>query len=577
MGPDDRPADPQRTPPASFTRWALVGVGVASGVFALVVVISVVSGGWAAWGADFTDAAETVAYILLATAIAFAAGATHGTLRIAWALVGVFPIVSVALTFFGFPEDGGPVWAQALDALALSALIVGLVLMVVPVLNRRQLVRFLLDAFIAGGSTAFLLIAGFELGKAVPATSATPELALLAVAVSVLAVVLAAVIVLVLAHTRRATPVWYRLVAGGLLTVLLALLVGALVALGGSTVYEQILAVASVPAWLMLALGAFMARDWPDEELEDPPAFAQWAVYVPFTLSILAAGFDYIEEGGLTPDLFFLAIGVVAIVTVRTLVILRENSVLTKTTEEQAAFKTQLLRFISHEMANPLSPLRLQVEVHKRTGSNDQRGGDVIERSVHRLESISKDVRALALAETGRLVQDFKVQDLRLHVRDACRAAQGLAERKGLTLKEEFTQQPCTVDMDVVRIGQVVDNLLSNAIKFTPKGGTITVRTGLKEDEAVVSVEDSGLGLNEGQLHGLFKAFGRVHGKDAPTGLGLGLYLSLIIVSAHNGRIWAESPGEGQGATFHFALPLADSIHSPDGPKHVAAPDDSEE
>jgi signal transduction histidine kinase len=102
----------------------------------------------------------------------------------------------------------------------------------------------------------------------------------------------------------------------------------------------------------------------------------------------------------------------------------------------------------------------------------------------------------------------------------------------------------------------VLDNLLGNAVKYSPEGGEIRVRVERQGDRALLSVSDEGIGLRPEELPRLFQLFSRLEAGREIEGSGLGLYIVHGIVAAHGGRIWAESPGPGAGATFTVALPL---------------------
>jgi signal transduction histidine kinase len=109
---------------------------------------------------------------------------------------------------------------------------------------------------------------------------------------------------------------------------------------------------------------------------------------------------------------------------------------------------------------------------------------------------------------------------------------------------------------DARRIEEVVQNLLSNAVKYTPNGGRIELNLSIDEASATVWVRDTGLGLTPEEASHVFERYYRGHDLRGLEGTGLGLYICQAIVSAHGGRIWAESPGLGQGSTFGFTLPL---------------------
>jgi signal transduction histidine kinase len=146
----------------------------------------------------------------------------------------------------------------------------------------------------------------------------------------------------------------------------------------------------------------------------------------------------------------------------------------------------------------------------------------------------------------------------------------GLDAARQLTNPEthplEFVTTPgkkWLVKADTARMEQVILNLLENALKYSPDGGVIRVK--LREYAAgeplpvaglELSIQDSGLGLEPEDLEHLFERYHRTrNGNHNISGLGLGLYISAEIVRQHNGRIWATSPGAGQGSTFYLALP----------------------
>ena len=115
---------------------------------------------------------------------------------------------------------------------------------------------------------------------------------------------------------------------------------------------------------------------------------------------------------------------------------------------------------------------------------------------------------------------------------------------------------PLIFQADRYRINQVISNILSNAIKFTSsnkEGGAVSVTTGKKNSQAIVTVKDTATGIDPEILPKLFTKFAT---KSQTGGTGLGLFISKSIVEAHGGKIWAENNRDGKGATFSFSLPL---------------------
>jgi len=277
-------------------------------------------------------------------------------------------------------------------------------------------------------------------------------------------------------------------------------------------------------------------------------------------LGLALAGIAYVRvtQGHVSDLVAGLVLVLLALLALRMMLLARENRHLAARFQASDDFKTQLLRFISHEIANPLSPLKVQVRL-LQTGaaSAADKAWQAVERSIGRLESLSRDVRLMALAETRRIVQKTEPADLAPRIASAVQAHQAVAAQRGLVLRPDIQPMPLVVPIDGERFDQVVDNLLSNALKFTPKGGAIDIRLFRSPGgTAVFEVIDSGAGMSAEQQARLFSAFGRPQGSTTP-GLGLGLYLCKAIVDGHGGRISASSEGQGRGSRFRVELPAA--------------------
>jgi signal transduction histidine kinase len=150
----------------------------------------------------------------------------------------------------------------------------------------------------------------------------------------------------------------------------------------------------------------------------------------------------------------------------------------------------------------------------------------------------------------SRIVQDFGNQIDNPNLLLVCQSQEKQEDKNDLTF----------VRADKSRLIQVISNLLSNAIKFT-KEGIISVNVekhvkerekDIRQDEAIITIRDVGVGIDSKLLHTLFSKFAT----KSFAGTGLGLFISKSIVEAHGGRIWAENNSDGRGATFIFTLPL---------------------
>jgi PAS domain S-box-containing protein len=231
--------------------------------------------------------------------------------------------------------------------------------------------------------------------------------------------------------------------------------------------------------------------------------------------------------------------------------------------KEVNRFKTQFLNTAAHELATPLTPIRLQLHNLKTAGTSTspekrQHALQMLERNIDRLGALVNDLLEGARLQSNQLAIERKPVDLAKVLDDAVRN-QVVANEKGVRIAAEPSGPLWTLG-DVRRLSQVVDNLLSNAVKFTPAGKTVRVRALHASGGVAVFVEDEGIGISpEGQAK-LFQPFSQVHDTSQQTraGTGLGLYISKGIVEAHGGRIGVESAGLGKGTKFWFVLGAGD-------------------
>ena len=130
------------------------------------------------------------------------------------------------------------------------------------------------------------------------------------------------------------------------------------------------------------------------------------------------------------------------------------------------------------------------------------------------------------------------------------------ADAKGVRIEVDIDPDVGIVQGDPDRLQQVVWNLTSNAVKFTGRGGHVRVEMRRNGGDIIILVCDSGMGISSAFLPHLFERFRQAEsGTRRPGGLGLGLNISKQLIELHGGTITADSPGEGQGATFRITLP----------------------
>jgi signal transduction histidine kinase len=180
----------------------------------------------------------------------------------------------------------------------------------------------------------------------------------------------------------------------------------------------------------------------------------------------------------------------------------------------------------------------------------------VVERNSKRLMQLVGDLLFMAQVEAGKLALDLEEVDLNEVIRECLEAAQPTADDRQIDLVAEVSETP-TMLGDRSRLAQVLDNLISNALKFTPPSGRVSVRVSVVGNDAVVEVQDTGLGIPSDEQARLFERFFRssTATERAIPGTGLGLTIAKTIVERHEGTISIES-AEGTGTTARVRLPV---------------------
>lgn len=229
--------------------------------------------------------------------------------------------------------------------------------------------------------------------------------------------------------------------------------------------------------------------------------------------------------------------------------------------ERANSFKDSFLATLSHELRTPLSAITGWVHIlRKKYGAGHPdllKGVDVIERSTRTQARLIGDLLDMSRISSGKLRLDMKPVDPAGCVRAAHDLMLPNAQAAGLTLTAELEPAGLVLG-DADRLQQIVWNLLANSVKFTPRGGAVTVRLSQSESTAVITVCDTGVGIQTEFLPHIFKRFRQADGSITRSFGGLGLGLSIVhhLVELHGGSVSAESAGSGAGATFRVTLPL---------------------
>jgi signal transduction histidine kinase len=232
--------------------------------------------------------------------------------------------------------------------------------------------------------------------------------------------------------------------------------------------------------------------------------------------------------------------------------------------ERGVATRTELLRIVSHDLRGPLMAIGGVASLMAARAPDGDDGerltgwAAMIRRSVSVMERLIHDLLDVGSFENGQLRVIAVPHDIRDLVAHAVEAFQPVTAARHVALSVDVPDDPIVALYDHHRIFQVLSNLMHNAFKFTPKGGAICVRIQSRGTECVVSVTDTGIGIPKHELRSIFEQFRQLDAGDR-RGLGLGLYISLLIVEAHGGRIWADSE-VGAGTTISFTLPCVGAV-----------------
>ncbi|MFQ3596897.1 MAG: tetratricopeptide repeat protein [Chloroherpetonaceae bacterium] len=232
-----------------------------------------------------------------------------------------------------------------------------------------------------------------------------------------------------------------------------------------------------------------------------------------------------------------------------------------KKVEEANAFKTELLGIAAHDLKNPLQVISGFSSLIEEADSlsDAKQHATMIQSSSARMLKLIKDLLETASLDSGKL----ELNKIPVHLADLLRAVaehnRPNAEKKSQTIILDL-DETTVADLDLERMREVLDNLVSNAVKYSPVGKRIQVSLVHASETSVrIAVKDEGQGLTEADKEKLFGKFQRLSarptGGESSTGLGLSIVKQLV--ELHGGKVWAESEGEGKGATFFIEMPVA--------------------
>jgi CheY-like chemotaxis protein len=232
--------------------------------------------------------------------------------------------------------------------------------------------------------------------------------------------------------------------------------------------------------------------------------------------------------------------------------------------------KDEFLATLSHELRNPLAPIRNALELLRRAGADvaRDRALGIAERQIQQLVRLTDDLLDVSRITRNKIELRCDRIDLRSVVSSALETTAPLSHAAGHVMTVDLPSSPLWVYADLTRLSQAFANILNNAVKFTDRGGHISVSALATGADAVVTLSDTGIGIDPVQLPSIFDMFVQIEqtASRPRTGLGIGLALAKRLVELHDGRIDARSEGPGAGTTFIVRLPL---VVAADEPKSI--------
>jgi signal transduction histidine kinase/ActR/RegA family two-component response regulator len=242
---------------------------------------------------------------------------------------------------------------------------------------------------------------------------------------------------------------------------------------------------------------------------------------------------------------------------------------------EAARRKDEFLASLGHELRNPLAPIRTSVSLLTHLYPDAPpvaRIRDMVERQVRLLTRLVDDLLDVARITSGKIKLQRQLVSLGAvmnHVNELCAQA---ASAKRIHIAWQLPAEEVTLDADYARVVQIYANILSNAVKFTPQGGNVVVRAERQDGELLVTIRDSGIGLDAESIERIFRMFEQsstVSGQFS-SGLGIGLSLARQFAEMHGGIVEAYSAGPGLGSEFAIRLPVVSSAERDAAPATAA-------
>lgn len=234
--------------------------------------------------------------------------------------------------------------------------------------------------------------------------------------------------------------------------------------------------------------------------------------------------------------------------------------------------REEALSFVAHELRSSVASIEAEIPpLLKARGLEDEQQKALVSlrRQAHTLNRFAEDVLAVSRFEQGK----FDLKRIEADLGElAAQAARDTADPERIQLV--LSSDPIPVSADVERLRLAIEHLISNALKYSPPSSGVFVRVSAEDAIGRVEVRDAGVGLSERDQRVLFQKYGRIRNTrtEHVLGVGLGLYVTRLLVEAHGGRVGAKSIGPGLGSTFAIEIPLAAPVRAETTQPRTAEP-----
>ncbi|CAM3890334.1 PAS domain-containing sensor histidine kinase [Mucilaginibacter galii] len=227
--------------------------------------------------------------------------------------------------------------------------------------------------------------------------------------------------------------------------------------------------------------------------------------------------------------------------------------------KEHEQIKNDFIGMASHELKTPITSIKAYIQllltIYRNKTDDDflMKSLNTVNKQINKLTRLITDLLDVSKMETGRLSLNCELFVLNDLLKEIVEEVQHTATQHDIVMS---TPQQVTIYADRDRIGQVITNFLTNAIKYSPESDRVDVILSINNNEAVIAVQDYGIGISPDEQSKIFNRFYRVEGRNEQTfsGFGIGLYVAAEIVKRHDGNVWVESQKD-KGSVFYFTIP----------------------